>query len=306
MTQNKFNLLFLLLTTTLFGQFQNPVKITATVDESARAGEVVHVELIATIEEGWHIYALDDAGEGPIATSITVAGDVVSRLGKIVEEEPIEKFDEGFDNITRYYDGSTRFSIPVQLDGNISPGIANLTVSINYQVCNASLCYPPKTVSLDLPLKIDDGPPRKDHIAFIAASFTDASGNIDLDAAISQGFWPFMILAFSMGFLALLTPCVFPMIPITVSYFTHQGELNNQSPIRQASVYGFGIIGTFTILGLILAVTLGASGANQLAANPWVNLFIGSLFTYFALSLFGMYEIQLPSSLRQLAVKAGK
>ena len=103
-----------------------------------------------------------------------------------------------------------------------------------------------------------------------------------------------------MGFLALLTPCVFPMIPITVSYFTHQGELENQDPVKQASVYGVGIIATFTLLGLILAITLGASGANQLAANPWVNLFIGALFTYFALSLFGMYEIQLPASLRQL------
>jgi thiol:disulfide interchange protein DsbD len=76
--------------------------------------------------------------------------------------------------------------------------------------------------------------------------------------------------------------------------------LENQDPVKQASVYGVGIIATFTLLGLILAITLGASGANQLAANPWVNLFIGALFTYFALSLFGMYEIQLPASLRQL------
>lgn len=295
--------LLLTLSTVLWGQFQNPVTVTATVEESARAGEVVHVKLTATMDDEWHIYALNDAGEGPIATSITISGDAVSRQGKIDEPMPVEKFDEGFGTVTRYHVGTTRYVIPVQLDGNIKPGVINLSATITYQVCNISICYPPKDVTVNVPVVIEAGDPRKDHIKFVAASVTDSSGNIDLDAAIRQGFWPFVFLAFTMGFLALLTPCVFPMIPITISYFTQQGELKNKSPIKQASVYGFGIIGTFTVLGLILAITLGASGGIQLAANPWVNLFIGALFTYFALSLFGMYEIQLPSFLRQLAKK---
>lgn len=288
--------------TVLWGQL-NPVTVTASVEESARAGEVVHVNMTATMDDEWHIYALHDAGEGPIATTITVTGDAVSRQGKIVEPEPIEKYDEGFMTVTRSHKGTTHYSIPVQLDGNIEPGDIDLKATIIYQVCNASLCYPPNEISVDVPVIIEAGDPRKDKIQFTAATYTDASGNIDLDAAISQGFWPFLVLALTMGFLALLTPCVFPMIPITVSYFTHQGELEDQNPIKQASVYGLGIIATFTLLGLILAITLGASGANQLAANPWVNLFIGALFTYFALSLFGMYEIQLPSALRQLFQK---
>lgn len=296
-----FIVLFTLLTV-VWGQM-NPVTLSASVDSPVRAGEVVHVNMTAKMEQEWHIYALHDAGEGPIATKITIIGDYVSRQGKIDEPQPIEKFDEGFDTITRYHEGTTRYTIPVQLDGNIDPGNISLTATILYQVCNASLCYPPKEVTLDVPVFIEAGDPRKDHIQFVAASFTDASGNIDLNAAISQGLWTFVILAITMGFLALLTPCVFPMIPITVSYFIHQGELENQNPFKQASVYGVGIIGTFSLLGMILAVTLGASGANQLAANPWVNLFIGALFTYFALSLFGMYEIQLPSSLRQLVQK---
>lgn len=296
-------LLWLALMTGLWGQFQNPVIVTATVEEPARAGEVVHVILTAAMDHEWHIYALDDAGDGPIATSITISGDAVSRQGKIKEPKPIEKFDEGFGTITRYHEGTTQYDIPVQLDGNINPGTVHLSATIRYQICNASLCYPPKDIKVDVPVSIEAGEPRRGHVKFIAASVTDISGNIDLKAAIDKGFWSFVFLALSMGFLALLTPCVFPMIPITVSYFTHQGELKNQSPVKQASVYGFGIISTFTILGLILAITLGASGANQLAANPWVNLFIGALFTYFALSLFGMYEIQLPSSIRQLAQK---
>ncbi len=293
---------FFTVVTALWGQM-NPVTVTASVSSSARAGEVVYVNMTAKMEHEWHIYALHDAGEGPIATAITISGDYVSRQGKIDEPLPIEKFDEGFMTVTRYHEGTTHYSIPVQLDGNIDPGNIILKASILYQVCNASLCYPPNEVTIDVPVVIEAGDPRKDHINFVAASFTDASGNIDLEAAINQGFWPFVILALTMGFLALLTPCVFPMIPITVSYFTHQGELENQNPSKQASVYVLGIIATFTFLGLLLAVTLGASGANQLAANPWVNLFIGALFTYFALSLFGMYEIQLPSSLRQLVQK---
>ena len=299
MKHKRIILIILTFATVIWGQM-NPVTVSASARSAARAGEVVHVEMTAEMEHEWHIYALHDAGEGPIATVITINGDYVSRQGKIDEPEPIEKYDEGFDTITRYHEGTTRYTIPVQLDGNIDPGDIILKASILYQVCNASLCYPPKEVIVDVPIVIEAGEPRKDHIKFVAATVTDASGNIDLDAAISQGFWPFVILALTMGFLALLTPCVFPMIPITVSYFTHQGELENQNPIKQASIYGLGIIATFTLLGLILAITLGASGANQLAANPWVNLFIGALFTYFALSLFGMYEIQLPTSLRQL------
>lgn len=293
----------LALSTVLWGQFQDPVSVTATIDESARAGEVVHLKLTVTMDDEWHIYALDDAGEGPIATSITISGDAVSRQGKIDEPKPVEKFDEGFGTVTRYHEGTTHYNIPVQLDGNIKPGTVIVSATINYQVCNAAICYPPKDVTVDVPVVIEAGEPRKDRIHFVAASYKDASGNIDLNAAISQGLFPFILLAISMGFLALLTPCVFPMIPITVSYFIHQGELENQKPVKQASVYGLGIISTFTILGMFLAVTLGASGANQLAANPWVNLFIGALFTYFALSLFGMYEIQLPSRLRQLVQK---
>ncbi len=299
MKHKRIILIILTFATVIWGQI-NPVTVSASARSAARAGEVVHVEMTAEMEHEWHIYALHDAGEGPIATVITINGDYVSRQGKIDEPEPIEKYDEGFDTITRYHEGTTRYTIPVQLDGNIDPGKIRLSATILFQVCNASLCYPPKEVTVDVPIVIEAGEPRKDHIEFVAATVTDASGNIDLDAAISQGFWPFVILALTMGFLALLTPCVFPMIPITVSYFTHQGELENQDPVKQASVYGVGIIATFTLLGLILAITLGASGANQLAANPWVNLFIGALFTYFALSLFGMYEIQLPASLRQL------
>ncbi len=104
-----------------------------------------------------------------------------------------------------------------------------------------------------------------------------------------------------MGLLALLTPCVFPMVPITVSFFTKQNEgdtppTHTQS-ITRSVVYCGGIVATFTGLGTLLALTLGASGAAQFAANPWVNLLITAVFVAFALSLFGLFEIQIPTTL---------
>jgi thiol:disulfide interchange protein DsbD len=150
---------------------------------------------------------------------------------------------------------------------------------------------------------VEEGPARKNKSDIVQTSIYD-SDDISLDQAIQAGFWSFFILSLSMGFLALLTPCVFPMIPITVAFFTKQGEDEDGiSPIKQATVYAIGIIFTFSVLGILLAIILGASGANQLASNPWMNIFIGVLFTYFALSLFGMYEIQIPTFLQNFTLQ---
>ena len=106
----------------------------------------------------------------------------------------------------------------------------------------------------------------------------------------------FVWLAASAGALSLLTPCVFPMVPITVSYFTSQGARDRRAAIRQAVIFGLGIIATFTALGLALAVLVGATGVALLAANPWVNLLLTAIFVAFALNLFGAYHIGIPSA----------
>ena len=224
----------------------------------------------------------------------------------IEHREPIEKFDEGFGVKTRFFKGTTDFRVPIRIKEDAPIGETTLSIYMLYQVCNESLCYPPAEVNIDASIIIEDGPVREEFSEFVPKRTVSSSSEINLDDAIAAGFWSFVLLSISMGFLALLTPCVFPMIPITVSFFTHQGELEDQKPLNQAIVYTLGIVATFSILGMILAVTLGATGANQLAANPWVNLFIGSLFVYFALSLFGAYEIQLPQSLRQLSLDQEK
>ncbi len=105
----------------------------------------------------------------------------------------------------------------------------------------------------------------------------------------------FLWLAASAGALSLLTPCVFPMVPITVSYFTQHGAATRSASIRQALLFGLGIIGSFTALGLALAVFVGATSVLQLAANPWVNLSLAAVFVAFALNLFGLYQVAVPS-----------
>ena len=267
--------MILLLTNGTFAQSPKPVKVEIRLSEDrVTAGDQLILITTVTLEEGWHIYAVNEKIEGPIATFIDVDGSgIIKSVGKTREPTPIKKYDSGFQKDTYFHEGIVVFETPIELDPLIIPGSNTLNASILYQACNASLCLPPK------------------------------SETASLDFEISTGFGSFFLLSISMGLLALLTPCVFPMIPITISYFTKQGEIEGRNPVKQASVYSAGIIATYTVLGLLLAVTLGASGANQLAASPWVNLFIGGLFIYFALSLFGMYEIELPSALRQFTLK---
>lgn len=288
----------------LWGQFESPVTLSAKAESSVRAGEVVNIIVKAEMDAEWKIYALRDQGEGPIATRVVVTGEIIEASGLVWEDEPVEKYDDGFLTTTRTHQGGAIFKAPILVKSDLSPGKYNLSVNVLFQVCNASLCYPPKEEVLTITVTVEGGTARDDRTDMVlVADVFDDFGNINLDAAIDEGFFSFVILAFSMGLLALLTPCVFPMIPITVSFFTHQGETGKGKPITNAIIYTLGIIATFSILGIILALTLGASGANQLAANPWVNIFIAALFIYFALSLFGMYEIELPSALRQYSLK---
>jgi len=300
----KWQLAFILIVfTTLFGQFEDPVSVSATVSGSSRSGEVSQVEVIAVIEPDWHIYAINDVLPGPVPTKIFINGNIVDEQGFIDEPDPIVKYDEGFQQETAYHDKIVTFIVPFRLKKDLAVGKHEITVDVTYQACNAALCYPPKTVQLDLTVEILSGEPRNSHIGMVAASQTEIQQHMNLESAIDKGFFSFILLSLTMGFLALLTPCVFPMIPITVSFFTHRGEQEGASPVKQAIIYALGIVGTFSILGFLLAIFVGASGANQLAANPWVNLFKGSLFIYFALSLFGMYEIEIPEKFRSFSVK---
>jgi len=281
----------------LFGQFSDPAEFKFNID-SANQGEVVVLEVQANIEDEWHIYAIYDVPEGPKPTVIQVKSDQIVKTGRIIEPDPIVTYDEGFDNITKYHEGNPIFRVPIVIDKNLSNGVYSFDVTVEYQVCTGNLCYPPNEYSDNVSFTLQSGTIRED---FKTDKF-DFSKDSILDIADNK-IGSFLLLALSMGFLALLTPCVFPMIPITISFFLKRGEDKNTSPVKGALVYMLGIVMTFTLLGMLLAIFLGASGATQLASNPYVNLFIAFLFIYFAFSLFGFYEIELPQSLKRFSLQ---
>ena len=281
----------------LWAQFSDPAQFTVNIDD-VNQGEVAIIDVNAELDFTWRIYAVYDVPEGPSSTKFIIESDIVNKSGRAIEPEPIEKFDEGFGNITKYHEGTPQFSIPLELKDNLPNGTYNVDVIIDYQVCNNSLCYPPNQITKTATFDIKSGPIRSD---FVFENF-----DFDKDSILAiadNNISSFLVLAMSMGFLALLTPCVFPMIPITISFFMHRSENTNSSPVKSATVYMLGIVLTFTFLGMMLAILLGASGANQLAANPIVNMFIAFLFIYFAMSLFGFYEIEIPESLRRLSLQ---
>ena len=291
-------LLLLFYCSILFGQqFDDPADFRFSLDD-VRKGEIALITLETELEYGWHIYAIYDVPDGPESTTVRIEGSIINQVGRIIEPEPIEDFDEGFMIITKYHKNKPQFKIPVQISDNTPLGSYSLKSTVRYQVCNEGLCYPPNEYTQNINFNVVEGPIRNEY-AIVNFDFDKKS---ILDITNNQ-VGSFLLLSLSMGFLALLTPCVFPMIPITISFFLKRGEDKNTSPVKGALVYMLGIVMTFTLLGMLLAIFLGASGATQLASNPYINLFIASLFIYFAFSLFGFYEIDLPQSLKRFSMQ---
>ncbi|MFQ6674349.1 MAG: protein-disulfide reductase DsbD family protein [Fidelibacterota bacterium] len=280
------------------GQVDSPVKVSVKVEPArVRAGEVLTVLTTAAMEPEWHIYAISKISDGPVPSRVTVRGDgAVAAVGATREPEPVTKFDEGFLKETHYHEGTVTFETPVKISSTLEPGGYSLSVDFLYQACDPSICYPPKTETFEISLTVEPGEARPERSDIIAAvSALDDDGNINLQAAMSSGVGAYLLLAVSMGLLALLTPCVFPMIPITVSFFTKR-EATKKRAVAEAGLYGIGIILTFTLIGFILTFLFGAGGINRLAASPWVNTVIALIFILFAFSLFGLLDIRLPSS----------
>ncbi len=287
---------------------QSPAHFTVSATrDDIRRGEVFGVEIAVTLEDDWHIYAPTTPPGGPIPTEIDVdsSGSFV-RVGKILQPPPVAAHDPNFDLRVEYYGKATTFTAQVRVDSAAAVGSEQLLGSITYMLCNENACLPPVTYDFSVPVNIGAGPARQTFATPVvlgrsALPIFDGTGSTaDVDRAITTGFGAFLYLSISMGFLALLTPCVFPMVPITVSFFTKQGETGTQRAtdrVGRSLLYCVGIVLTFTSLGILLASTIGAAGAALFAANPWVNILIALLFVIFALSLFGLFEIQLPSSL---------
>jgi len=315
---------------------EDVVKWTAKPEtaQPVKAGEKFTVDLAATIEDGWHVYSITQAPGGPTTTIVTVpAKQAFKQEGVITGTDPHKSYDPNFEMKTETYDGSVSLKVPMVVRANAPVGAQKLDIDVLFQTCNDTTCLPPTTVHVATTVKVAPGKVAGAAAGTTAAAVPPASGtsagnpnqpeangsslsgtpagavsgstgeptpaaNTSPEAALqNQSLWSFIWLAMGMGALSLLTPCVFPMIPITVSYFTKHASHSRASAIRNALIYGLGIILTFTALGLALAAVFGAAGVNQLAASPWVNLLITVIFVGFALSLFGAYFIQVPPGL---------
>lgn len=257
------------------------------------AGGILGVDVQADMAPGWHLYAMDIPPGGPISTSFEVIEDeVFSSGGKAVQPEPVSWFDENFDMDTDYFEGTAVFTVPVRIAESTEPGKYELRLRVEFMLCNDSTCLPPQKKDLEIVVAVSEGTGAVEEDWAGATSDEDETGAFG--GQLPSGALAYIWLAMTMGALALLTPCVFPMIPITVSYFTKRESGSRGRSIFEAGVYSVGIIATFTVIGFLLTFMFGAGGINKLASSPWVNSLIAAIFILFALSLFGVVELALP------------
>jgi thiol:disulfide interchange protein len=308
---------------------QDPIHWTLTFSskDPVLPGKRIDATLTAKIDKGWHLYALEEPAGGPLPTVIVVATPKPFALAGPIGVPPgTRAFDPNFNLETEYYEEQVSFTLPLKVLPDTPLGRHKLQVTANWTTCNDRLCLPPREETLTIEINVGATSATGATGATGAASTGDAlaqsssssstagapagpaapaSAVVDM-AASSQAstLGAYIALAALMGALSLLTPCVFPMVPITVSYFTNRAGKSRREAVTQAIIYGLGIIFTFTGLGFTLAIVFGASGLNRFAADPWLNLGVTALFLAFALSLFGIWEMALPSSVVTAASKA--
>ncbi len=303
--------------------------------QSVKPGGSLTVTLTGTIAESWHMYSITQPPGGPTRTSIWLPnGQPFKVAGALSGSEPETIFDPNFGINTEVHTARVVYRLPVAADKELASGKHNLTVNVRLQLCTSQTCLPPTTMTVTAAVMVagqEKAPAAAPKVPAATPKPTAPAGSapqqlltgapsggvgtappnsaIDNATSISSSTEPakaptsslgsFLWLAMAMGALSLLTPCVFPMVPITVSYFSNHGSGSRRGAILHATIYGVGIVLTFSALGLALALIFGAGGVNQLAANPWINLLITAIFFAFAFSLFGAYFIQVPPSLMQ-------
>ncbi len=281
---------------------QNEAQWTLSSDVAkAPAGATVPLHLTAKIDSGWHIYSMTTPKGGGMPTAVVLDDPAIESFS-LYQPKPDRKFDSTFNVDVETFANQVDFLIPVQLKKDVSGDALNLVAQLKYQVCSDRECKPvkkkiPFTLTLDraaavpaafvVPAGYAEAKPGT-----AAVSETPSAPSAPAAPVESSGLGGFLLTAFGVGLLSIFTPCVFPMIPITVSFF-----INQKGGLMQAVVFSLGIIFLFCALGLGVTEAVGPFGVVQLGSNRWVNGFIAVVFGVFALSLLGAFEITLPSGL---------
>lgn len=294
-------LLIAFVTASSFAQIYEPVKWT---QELKSTGETTADIIIkASIDEGWHLYGLNLPKDGPIPTSVVF--DKIENAEKVggiqTPSKLLKAFDVNFDMELNWYAKEAVFIQKIKFADASKVSIKGY---VEYMVCNDESCLPPTKNQFKLGItdakvetvqkiekdtiiqKSDYWEPVIDELKVFGGS-QGTSGTTSL--------WIIFIGGLLGGFLALFTPCVWPIIPMTVSFFLKRSD-NKKRGRRDAVLYGFAIIFIYVILGILITLIFGASALNSLSTNAFFNLLFFGLLVVFAISFFGAFEITLPAS----------
>ncbi|EHP50768.1 protein-disulfide reductase DsbD family protein [Odoribacter laneus] len=267
----------------LSAQVENPAKWTFSRTDLGK-GEY-ELTMKAILEPGWKVYSMFTPEGGPLATTLTLneEGKGVEFIGKAVENEPQKHFDELFGVDVWYFESEYIIRQKVKVT---DPALAVVKGTLEYQVCQNGQCILFDT-DFDIPL---GGQQQNVNEKTATEQIQTMPGESSKD----ESLWTFFWLAFIAGLAAVVMPCVFPMIPMTVSFFMH-GDANKAKAKVKALFFSFSIIAIYTILGVVVSIFLGPDFINWLSTNWVPNLFFFIVFMIFAASFFGAFEIVLPS-----------
>lgn len=272
-----------------FGIFQSMSQMVDPVKWSTSVEKVSETEYYliskAEIPSGFHLYAQAIAEDGPIPTSFiyddsegnfTIIGNTEEEQGKTVN-------DPVFNMEIKYFEKTATFKQKVEVKG----GVATINAFVEFMICNDTQCSPPTEEEL----VFNFSESSKAAVTNVASNPL----NTGTTSEPQKGLWIVFLLGFVAGFVAIFTPCVFPLIPMTVSFFTKQSKTKSEG-IRNAIVYGIFIIVIYVLLGTIVVAIFGASSLNALATNVWFNIIFFLILLIFAASFLGAFEIMLPNS----------
>ncbi|WP_339885406.1 protein-disulfide reductase DsbD family protein [Polaribacter vadi] len=281
--------LFLSLTQVIRAQIQDPVKWTTSVEKVSDLEYTLITK--ATIEAGWHLYSQIVPEGGPIATSFTYdnSSKKFNVKGNTSEEKGHTIDDPIFGMKIKFFENLAIFKQTIKL----TQAVSKINATVEFMVCDDTRCLPPTEVDLvfnlsNKPIHISENETKQTSVLTAAKVYNSNSSS-------KKGLWGIFFIAFISGFAALLTPCVFPMIPMTVSFFTKQSK-TKAAGIKNAIIFGISIIVIYVLLGIFVSLLFGADALNALSTNVWFNIIFFFLLLVFAASFLGAFEIMLPNS----------
>ncbi|MDR0714166.1 MAG: thioredoxin family protein [Bacteroidales bacterium] len=287
----------------LYGQIFNPVRWEATPEKQTIVGdEEIAVLFTAYIDEGWAIYSLHTSG-GPIPTSFTFENSAEYAISSETEEvtKPKIAYDASFQiDVGKY----TRSAIFRRRFKALTDKSFTIKGVVEYMCCNDNSCLPPHQTDLSvriIPAEVkkradkeekENGLEEKEN-GFHAE--TNPATETNPAAGHNNSLWTFILLALTAGFLGVLTPCVYPVIPLTVSFFLRNEKRSDG--MAKALIFGLSVFLIYTSIGVIAALTKSADFTNQIVGHWLTNLIFAGIFIVFALWFFGLFEITLSGSL---------